>query len=299
MAEEEKPKQLVQPSTVIASGITAIVAALFTSRLGVAGTLIGTALTPMLMTIGVAVLNAQIEKATSRISELPTTVKGRLSTQRVRVPGTPSPEDHPPEEPDPPAPARRRDRRAPGVVERLLSIPTHLREMSPSARRRTLLTGVAAGLVAAVIGLAGVTGIEAASGGPLSCTLYEECSQSSASGEETGQSGTSFSRFLGGSEGAETQDAPTGGEQLPADEQQPAPDAQQTSQDQQYQGAPQGGNGQNEGAPESAPVEPAPQEEGQPAGQEDPGAVPQDAPQQPSASPDAEQQPVTPTEEQQ
>ena len=80
MAEEEKPKQLVQPSTVIASGITAIVAALLTSRLGVAGSLIGTAVSPVLMTVGFAVLNAQSEKATDKISDLPSIVRGRLST---------------------------------------------------------------------------------------------------------------------------------------------------------------------------------------------------------------------------
>ena len=297
MAEEEKPKQLVQMSTVVASGITAIVAALFTSRLGVAGTLIGTALTPMLMTIGVAILNAQIEKATTKISDLPSTVRGRLSTQRVRVPGTPNPEE-PPEEPET---SRRRDRRTPNIFERLLSIPTFLKEMTPSTRRRTLLTGAAAGLIAAVIGLAGVTGIEAASGGSLSCTLYEECTGTS-SGGETAETGTSLSRAFGGSENTETQDTPTGNEQLPADGQQqvaePAPDAQPTPENQQYQGAPKGADGQSE-EPVQVPAEPAQQQQQeQPAVPQDPGAVPQDESQQPSAAPGAEQQPAAPSEQQ-
>ena len=303
MAEEEKPKQLVQPSTVLASGITAIVAALFTSKLGVAGTLIGTALTPMLMTIGVAVLNAQIEKATTRISDLPNTVRG-LSTQRVRVPGTPVLEEAP-EEPEPPVPPRRRDRRTPGLVERLLSIPTYLGEMSPSTRRRTLLAGATAGLAAAVIGLAGVTGLEAASGGSLSCTLYENCPESTDSSGETGQASTSFSQVLGGSGETETQDVPAGGEGLPAEDRQPgaqpaAPDVQQAPQDQQYQGTPRAGDQPSGGeAPGEAPAEPAPQEEeGQPA-VGDPGAAPQDGPQEPPADPGAEQAPAAPPEQQQ
>ena len=311
MAEEEKPKQLVQMSTVIASGIAAIIAALFTSRLGVAGTLIGTALTPMLMTVASAVLNAQIEKATEKISDLPTAVRGRLSTgQRIRVPGTPSPEETP-EETEPPAPSRRRDRRTPGLVERLLSIPTYLKEMAPSTRRRTLLTGAAAGLVAAVIGLAGVTGLEVASGGPLSCSLYEQCSEPTASGEETGQAGTSFAQALGGSGGTDTQNAPASGEGLPVQEDQQqdvesAPDVQQTPQPQngQYQGVPQGGEAPGQGAPVQPPAEQTPGQEapvqppadGTPQGEEapavgDPNAAPQDGVQEePPADPGAEQE---------
>ena len=288
MTTEEKPKRLIPMSTVVASGITAIVAALFTSRLGVTGTLIGTALTPMLMTIGVAVLNAQIEKATDRISDLPSTVRGHLSTQRVRIPGTPSSEA-PPEEPESPVASRRRDRRTPGVFERLLSIPTYLREMSPSTRRRTLVAGALAGLVAAAIGLAGVTGLEAASGGPLSCTLYENCTETNASGDETQETGTSLSRTFGGTE---TRDVPVGGEGLPAEgpqpEEQPAPNVQQTPQDQQYQGTPQGDGQQSEETPAQPPAEQAPQEPEQPAAPV-PEATPQEGSPQPSAAPDAEQ----------
>ncbi len=302
MAEEEKPKQLVQMSTVFASGITAIVAALFTSRLGVAGTLIGTALTPMLMTIGVAILNAQIEKATNKFSNLPNTVRGHLSTQRVRVPGTPTPEATP-EEPEPPAGTRRRDRRTPGVLERLLSIPTYLKEMTPSIRRRTLLTGAAAGLVAAVIGLGGVTVLETALGSNFSCKLWDNCAEAAVAGEEAGGGEPSIIQALDSGD-TETQESPVDSEGLPAEDQQqdaqPAPGAQPAPEDQQYQGTPQGGDGQDGEAPVQTPAEPSQQE--QPAAQEDPGAIQQDGSQQPSADPDAEQQqqqPAIPSEQQQ
>lgn len=299
MAEEEKPKQLVQMSTVLASGITAIVAALFTSRLGVAGTLIGTALTPMLMTIGVAVLDAPIQKATEKVSVLPSTVRGQRSTQRVRVPGTPGPEPLP-EEPEPPVTSRRRDRRTPGIIQRLLSIPTYLREMAPSTRRRTLLTGAAAGLVAAIIGLAGVTGLEAASGGTLSCTLYEEC-PSTASGQETAETGTSLSRAFGGSGDTSTQSVPVESEEPPAVQQPeapPAPDANETPQNGQYEdGSQNPGAVPSEEAPQALPEDPVQQQE-QPTGQE-PEAVPQNGSGQPSVDPGAEQQPVVPSEQQQ
>ena len=309
MAEEEKTKQLVQPSTVIASGITAIVAALLTSRLGVAGTLLGTAMTPMLMTIGVAVLNAQIEKATDKISDLPSTVRGRLSTQRVRVPGTPSPEEAP-DESGPPAANRRRDRRTPGVFERLLSLPAFLREMSPSSRRRTLLTGLAAGLIAAVIGLGGVTAIEAAFGSTFSCKVWDECGWAAASEGETGEARTSFSNAFGDAGDAENQDAPAGiqgppAEDGPQEEAQPAPGAEEGPVGGQYDGVQQGDEEDASGQPQQgAPVEPAPQED--PAATEEPDAAPQDGSQEPSAPPGVEQpaapldpQPAAPSEQQQ
>ena len=305
MAEEEKPKQLVQMSTVFASGIAAIVAALFTSRLGVAGTLIGTALTPMLMTVGVAVLNAQIQKATEKIPDLPTVVRGRLSTQRVRVPGTPSPEE-PPEEP---ATSRRRDRRSPGIVERLLSIPAYLKEMSPSTRRRTLLTGVLAGLVAMVIGFVGITGIEAVAREPLSCIGREACAAETSYADTSESPSTSLGSVFDGSTASETQtqDLPAGSENLPANglqqDAQPAPDAQPVPEEQQYQGTPQGSDGQSAEEPvqEVVPAEPAPQQQQpeQSPVQEDPSAVPQDGSQQPSADPGVEQQPATPPDQQQ
>ncbi len=89
MAEEKKQQQqkIVKPYTVMASGMAALMAALFTSKLGVAGTLIGTALTAMTINLGSVILTAQLEKASIRVSALPTTVRGRLSTQQVRVPG--------------------------------------------------------------------------------------------------------------------------------------------------------------------------------------------------------------------
>lgn len=300
MAEEEKPKQLVQMSTVVASGMAAIIAALFTSRLGVAGTLIGTALTPMLMTIGVAVLNAQIAKATERISDLPTAVRGRLPTQRVRVPGALGPEDRP-EEPEPPVATRRRDRRTPGVFERLLSVPTFLKELSPSTRRRTLLTGALAGLAAAAIGLVGVTGVEVASGNTLSCSVWNDCAPVTAASEPGGTRPSVLQPFGGP---AETQNAPTGGGEQPAadvqqqEEARPAPDGGGSPRNGQYEDGSRTGSEQEapsgETPAEPTPAEPTPQEAQPPA--QGPDAIPpyQDGSQGPAPVPGVEQAPAAP-----
>lgn len=62
MAEAERQQKLVKLYTMIVSGMAAMVVALFTSKLGVAGTLIGTALTAMTINLGSAVLSAQLAK---------------------------------------------------------------------------------------------------------------------------------------------------------------------------------------------------------------------------------------------
>jgi len=264
MAEQEKQQQkIVKPYTVMASGVAAMLAALFTSKLGVAGTLIGTALTAMTINLGSAVLTAQLEKASTRVSALPTTVRDRLSTQQVHVPGKPSPEP----DPESPAQAEARDKRG-GLLSRLRSIPNYLKNLSPARRRSILLTGVLAGLVATFIGLGGITGIELASGKNISCQLWREC-PTATTGASAGSSGGASLSIFGGSSAATPQANPP--QNVPG-EQQPAPQDQQVPQQQRP----------------AEPAQPAPDDGvGQPGQQQ--GADPA----QPNADPNAEE-PATP-----
>ncbi len=227
MAEEEKQQRLVKPYTVMASGLAAMVAALFTSKLGVAGTLIGTALTAMTINLGSAVLSAQLEKASTRVSALPTTVRDRLSTQQVRVPGKQSPDP----DPEPPAWPEAGSKRE-GLLSRLQAIPNYLKNL-PSARRRSIiLAGVLAGLAATIIGLGGITGIELATGQNLSCQLWREC-PATLTGAPTGSSGGSgLSILLDGPSVATPQANPP--QNVPG-QQQPAPSDQQQVPGQQQQ----------------------------------------------------------------
>src|SRR4051812_1521259 len=95
MAEEQKSQKLVETNKAVAAGVASVVVGVFTSKLGIAGTLIGTGLTAMLITIASAILKAQLEKASHRVAGLPGAVQGRLSTQQIRVPGKHSPEPNP------------------------------------------------------------------------------------------------------------------------------------------------------------------------------------------------------------
>ncbi len=237
MAEEEKQQQkLVKPYTVMASGMAAIVAALFTSKLGVAGTLIGTALTAMTINLGSAILGAQLEKASSRVSALPTTVRDRLSTQQVRVPGKPSPEP----DPEPSARPGARSKRE-GLLSRLRAIPNYLKNLPSAQRRGILLAGVLAGLAATIIGLGGITGIELVSGKNLSCQLWREC-PTTMPGSPTGTSGGSGLSILGGSSGPNLPSTPV--EQQPATPDQQIPGQQQQRPAEPAQPAPNDGAGQ-------------------------------------------------------
>src|SRR5215210_7283757 len=92
MVEEEKSQKVVESYKAVAAGIASVLAAVFTSRLGVAGTLIGTAMAAVLITLVSALLKVQLMKASTKISGLPDTVRGRFATQQIRIPGRPNAE---------------------------------------------------------------------------------------------------------------------------------------------------------------------------------------------------------------
>lgn len=209
MVEEEKSQKVVESYKAVAAGIASVLAAVFTSSFGVAGTLIGTAVTAVLITLGSALFRVQLMKATNKISGLPDTVRGRLSTQQIRMPGRPNAEPNP----EPAAEPEAADNRSPGLLARLRAMPGFLRDLPSNQRRKMLVAGLLAGLVATAIGLAGVTGIELAGGKPLSCLVWSSCSDDDESG---GSSRRSSLSILGGYSGTgATPSAPGSGQQAP------------------------------------------------------------------------------------
>lgn len=226
MVEEEKSQKVVETYKAVAAGIASVLAAVFTSKLGVAGTLIGTAMAAVIITLASALLKVQLMKASTKISGLPDTVRGRSATQQIRIPGRPNAEPNP----EPAAQSEAADERSPGLLSRLRALPGFLRELPSNQRRRVLVAGLLAGLAAAAIGLAGVTGIELAGGKTLSCMVWSSCPDDDESGGSSGRSGLSI---LGGYSGAgtgvtpskEQPSAPVNGQQIP--KQQPGGDPAQ------------------------------------------------------------------------
>jgi hypothetical protein len=188
MVEEEKSQKVVETYKAVAAGIASVLAAVFTSKLGVAGTLIGTAMAAVLITLGSALFKVQLMKATNKISGLPDTVRGRLSTQQIRIPGKPNAEPNP----EPAAEPEAADNRSPGLLSRLRAMPGFLRDLPSNQRRKMLVAGLLAGLIATAIGLAGVTGIELAGGKTLSCLVWSSCSDEDESGGSSRRSNLSI-----------------------------------------------------------------------------------------------------------
>jgi hypothetical protein len=197
MVEEEKSQKVVESYKAVAAGIASVLAAVFTSKLGVAGTLVGTAMAAVLITLTSAILKVQLMKASTKISGLPSTVRGRLSIQQIRIPGKQGAEPNP----EPAAQPEAADKRYPGLFSRLRDMPGFLRDLPSNQRRKMLVAGLLAGLVATAIGLAGVTGIEIAGGKNLSCMVWSSCSDADDSGSSSGKSGLSI---LGGYSNAGT-----------------------------------------------------------------------------------------------
>lgn len=271
--QRQQSAKLVETNKALAAGLASVVTALFTSKLGVAGTLIGTALTAITITLVSAILKAQIERAQTKLSGLPSTVRGRLSTQQVRIPGRQGAEPNP-ESPPPPEP---RGGRFASFVERLRSIPGFLKGLSPAARRRILLSGALAGLLATAIALVIITFTEVVSGEPISSMVGP---QREPAGETAPR--TSVGSLFGGSRStdpqngsqqyAPQQDAPAGGGQF-----------------QRGNPAQQPGGGQYQQDPAQQPADPALEQPADPA-LEQPGGTPQDET-PPQQQPDAEPAP--------
>ena len=218
MVEEGKSQKVVETYKAVAAGLASVLAAVLTSRLGVAGTLIGTAMAAVLITLGSALFKVQLMKATNKISGLPDTVRGRLSTQQIRIPGKQNAEPNP----EPAAEPEAADNRSPSLLSRLRAMPGFLRELPSNQRRNMLVAGLLAGVVATAIGLAGVTGIELAGGKTLSCMVWSSCSDDDESGGSSRRSGLSiFGGYSGtgatpsGDPSTEQPSAPGGDQQAP------------------------------------------------------------------------------------
>jgi hypothetical protein len=269
MVEEEKSQKVVESYKAVAAGIASVLAAVFTSKLGVAGTLIGTAMAAVLITLTSAILKVQLMKASTKISGLPSTVRGRLSTQQIRIPGKQSAEPNP----EPAAQPEAADRRYPGLFSRLRAIPGFLRDLPSNQRRKMLVAGLLAGLVATAIGLAGVTGIEIAGGKNLSCMVWSSCPDNDESESSSGRNGLSI---LGGYSNAVTGVGSSGN---PSGEQPSTP-------------------GNNQQAPnQQAPNQQAPNQPGGESAQPGAGDTPSQpggTPQQPGETPDEAADPAQP-----
>jgi hypothetical protein len=213
--DEVRQTPVVSGHQVLSAGFAAATAAFVTSRFGVAGTLLGAALTAMIITGGSAILKAYLESVTGNVRKVPSkllTGANRLKARRYAEPATL------PERPD------LRDNFA-GRMRAALDWFSHL---PPLMRRSILIKGLIAAAVAFAIGMGAVYAVEKGIGNSLSCGLWGKCPEGAKPGIHlVGDSGTGAGSSL--SLGRAKTKAASGYEnQSPAYQQNPqAPDSQQ------------------------------------------------------------------------
>lgn len=174
----------VSLSAVAAAGLASATAALITSRFGVAGTLIGAALTTMIITGGSTILSAYLDSVSGKVRKVPSKVRARAS--RIEKP-TDLDGDNVPGRPD----------LINNSMGRMRAAFDWFSKLSPLRRRSILLGALIPALIAFLIGIGTITGVELASGKSLSCGVWSKCPSASARGN--GEiSGTRPSIFGGG-----------------------------------------------------------------------------------------------------
>lgn len=243
---------IVSSSGIIAAGLASAGAATVTSRFGVAGTLLGAALTTMIITGGAAILKAYLENATGKVRGVSGRLRARKEQRKVRHYSEPA---KVPDRPDLRNNSVGRMRAALGWFSRL-----------PNLRRRSILIkGLIAAVVAFVIGLAVIYGAERLIGNSFSCGFWSNCPYGATPGVHPlgyGGTGAGPSVKLGGSDagispGGGAQNAPFG---KPSDgqnpffgggQQDPAPSSASSSA--QPQGDPSSASSTSSAEPQNAP----------------------------------------------
>lgn len=199
----QNTQPVVSGSGVIAAGVASATAALLTSRFGVAGTLIGAAITTMIITGGSAVLKSYLEGVTGRVRKVPGKVRqgaGRIRNRRADEQKT--------------IPARPDLRnnfmgRLRGAFDWFLRLP-------PLRRRAILAGAIVPAIIAFLISMGAVTALEVAIGNSLPCGVWNKCPVAADGSSVTG--GTRPSLFLGKEKAVDaTQDQQVpGSQQLPS-----------------------------------------------------------------------------------
>jgi len=186
MSEAARHTPAVSGHQVLAAGLASTTAAIVTSRFGVAGTLLGAALTSMIITGGGAILRAYLESVTGNVSKMPHKIQARANRRKAgrveasTIPGRPDLREN--------------------FMGRLRAALDWFSHLPTFSRRSIMIKGFIAAVVAFVIGLVAITGAEALIGNNLSCGLWSKCTVGASPGvHPLGYGGTGAkSTFSGG-----------------------------------------------------------------------------------------------------
>jgi hypothetical protein len=185
MRDAAKGATVVSGYQVISAGLASTGAAFVTSRFGVAGTLLGAALTAMIITGGSAILRSYLESVSGSVRKAPSKMRERRN--RWKAGRSAEPLETLPTRPD------LRDNFA-GRMRAALDWFSHL---PPLTRRSILVKGLMAAAVAFVIGMGAVWGVEKGIGNSLSCGIWANCPEGANPGiHPLGRDGTGANSTL-------------------------------------------------------------------------------------------------------
>ncbi len=198
MGEERKQTILDLPK-VIAVGIASPIATILTSRFGVAGTLIGLALSAVILTVLADMLKvylarapATVAKVPDRVVKVPGGLRARLSWRNIRG-------------------------RLRAAFAKFSSLPP-----TPTWRRSIVIGSVVAAGISFFVGLSVLTALELGVGKSLSCWVWNNCPTESSTDDGRTSITSTLPSILGGGQSVGS-DAPKV-QQRPSS-QQPAPGA--------------------------------------------------------------------------
>jgi hypothetical protein len=168
----------------MSAGLAATAASFVTSRFGVAGTLLGAALTAMIITGGSAILRSYLETVSGRVRGMPTKLRSQRGQQKAGGFGGTMPE--------------RPDLRD-NFVGKMRAALDWFRHLPALSRRSILIKGLVAAAVAFVICMGVVWGAEKIMGNSLSCGLWGQCPYGAVPGiHPAGYGGTGAGSSISG-----------------------------------------------------------------------------------------------------
>ena len=173
MNEEQKQTILDLPK-VIAVGIASPIATILTSRFGIAGTLIGLALSAVILTVLVDVLKVYLARVPGAVTTIPGGFRKRSSLRNI--------------------------------LEKIRLPFSKFLSLKPGRRRSILISSIAAAGISFLVGLSAVTALEVGVGKTLSCWLWNECATESSTDSASTSTTSTLPSLLGGGQSVSSGD---------------------------------------------------------------------------------------------
>ena len=215
---------VVSGSQVFAAGLASTTAAFVTSKFGVAGTILGAALTTMIITGGAAILNSYLQSVKGSVRKVPHKLQARRERRKAARYAEPTTETLP----------GRPDLRD-NFMGRVRAAVGWFSHLPLPARRTIVVKGLIAAAVAFVISMGAIYALERGIGNNLSCGLWGKCPEGATPGIHRlgGGDGTGAGSTIGGGRVSQSTGLDRDGGIIGSDQQQRRPLWQQNSVEQQ------------------------------------------------------------------